>query len=69
VHDNGREYRIDRHDRLYDRVTQSPFQFRLGRTYNYTDRCRHGQCEVLVYGPYSRSPIDRLWAPHIQRMY
>jgi hypothetical protein len=67
VHDNGREFRIDRRDRLYDRVTGSPFRFELGRTYDYTDHCRRDQCEVLVYGDHSHRPMGRLWAPHIYR--
>lgn len=68
VRDRGRVMFFDRDDRLFNRLLRSPFIFRPGLVYVYTDQCRRdGQCRVLVFNRYRRDPVGRLWAPPIRR--
>jgi hypothetical protein len=64
IRDHGRQFSVDRNDRLFYRLMDSPFRFRPGLTYTYTDRCSRGQCLVLVSSARS-GPFDRLWAPRL----
>lgn len=65
IQDHGREFTFDRRDRIFGRLLSGPFNFRPGLTYVYTDNCRRHQCEVLAYTRHLRSPVNRLWAPHV----
>lgn len=65
IQDHGRDFTFDRRDRVFGRLLSSPFNFRPGLTYVYTDHCGRRQCEVLAYSRHLRSPVNRLWAPHI----
>jgi hypothetical protein len=67
IRDGRRSFSIDRGDRLFHRVQQSPFLFRPGHTYVYdTDRCqRDGQCRVYEYAPGRRRPTNSMIAPRI----
>jgi hypothetical protein len=67
IRQDGRQFSFDRQDRAFYRLTDRPFGFRPGLTYVYTDRCGRGQCMVLVFSPRSRTPIDRTWAPRLDR--
>ncbi len=68
VRDHGHVMRFDRRDRLFYRLLESPFRFRPGYTYVYTDQCRRdGQCRVLVFAPWERRPVDSLHAPPLNR--
>lgn len=64
IRDHGRQFSVDRNDRLFYRLLESPFRFRPGLTYTYTDRCYRGQCVVLV-SSFRSGPFDRLWAPRL----
>ena len=66
---NGRLLSFDRHDRAFYRLSERPFNFRPGLTYVYTDRCSRGFCMVLVFSQRSRAPIDRAWAPRLDRRF
>lgn len=65
IQDHGRDFSFDRRDRVFGRLLSGPFNFRPGLNYVYTDNCRRHECEVLAYNRYTRSPVARLWAPHI----
>lgn len=65
IQDHGRDFTFDRRDRVFQRLLSSPFNFRPGLNFVYTDNCRRHECEVLAYNRYTRSPVARLWAPHI----
>src|SRR5215467_10714249 len=65
VQDHGRDFTVDRRDRLFGRLLGSPFNFRPGLTYVYTDNCHRGRCEVFGYSRHLRSPVAHLWAPHV----
>jgi hypothetical protein len=67
IRDHGRQVSVDRNDRLFYRLLDSPFRFRPGLTYTYTDRCDRGQCMVLV-SSLRGQPLDRLWAPRLGRL-
>ena len=67
IRQDGRQFSFDRSDRAFYRLTDRPFGFRPGLTYVYTDRCGRGQCQVLVFSQRSRAPIDRTWAPRLDR--
>jgi hypothetical protein len=66
---DGRQLSFDRQDRAFYRLSDRPFNFRPGLTYVYTDRCSRGSCMVLVFSQRSRSPIDRTWAPRLDRRF
>lgn len=61
---NGRQFDVERGDRLFYRLLARPFNFRPGLTYAYTDRCNRNGCVVFVFNERSRRPIDRIFAPH-----
>ena len=63
---NGRTMRVDREDRLFRRLVSRPYNFMPGLTYEYTDRCNRWGCVVFVYDGWSRRPVDRIFAPHLQ---
>jgi len=63
-HDAG-VFRFDRGDREYWRLTRT-FGFRPGLTYAYTHDCSARGCDVLVYEPGRRRPIDRVRAPYFR---
>jgi hypothetical protein len=69
VRQDGRLVTFDRHDRLFYRLMQRPFNFRPGLTYVYTDRCGGDQCMVLAFSRFSRAPVDRTWAPRLGRFF
>jgi hypothetical protein len=62
IRDHGRQFTVDRNDRMFYQLMDSPFRFRPGLTYTYTDRCTRGQCLVLV-SSFRGQTFDRLWAP------
>jgi hypothetical protein len=66
---DGRLLSFDRHDRAFYRLSERPFNFRPGLTYVYTDRCSRGFCMVLAFSPRSRTPVDRTWAPRLDRSF
>jgi len=66
---DGRQFSFDRQDRAFYRLSDRPFNFRPGLTYVYTDRCSRGSCMVLVFSQRSRAPIDRTWAPRLDRRF
>jgi hypothetical protein len=66
---DGRQFSFDRQDRAFYRLSDRPFNFRPGLTYVYTDRCSRGSCMVLVFSQRSRTPIDRTWAPRLDRRF
>jgi len=59
----GRMHTFDRRDREFNTLVRSPFGFRPGLTYVYTDDCRRGECQVYIYERGSRRSIGHLWAP------
>lgn len=59
----GRIHTFDRRDREWDTIIRSPFGFRPGPTYVYTDECRRGECQIHVYERGSRRPVAAIWAP------
>ncbi|MFZ2029033.1 MAG: hypothetical protein WAU68_01885 [Vitreimonas sp.] len=67
VRQDGRQFSFDRQDRAFYRLSARPFNFRPGLTYVYTDRCSRGFCMVLAFSPRSRTPVDRTWAPRLDR--
>jgi hypothetical protein len=69
VRDHGRQWIFDRRDRLFYRLLESPFGFRPGLIYVYTDRCNRGQCRVYVYEPGYRRPVQSLIAPPLGRRW
>ena len=69
VRQDGRLVTFDRHDRLFYRLMERPFNFRPGLTYVYTDRCGGNQCMVLAFSRSSRGPVDRTWAPRLGRFF
>ena len=69
VRQDGRLITFDRHDRLFYRLMEQPFNFRPGLTYVYTDRCGPNQCMVLAFSRFSRAPVDRTWAPRLGRFF
>ncbi len=66
IRNNGRQFSVDRDDRLFYRLLERPFGFRPGLTYAYTDRCNRFGCVAFVFDDYHRRPIDRIFAPHLQ---
>ena len=69
VRQDGRLMTFDRGDRAFYRLMQRPFNFRPGLTYVYTDRCGRDQCMVLAFSRFSRGPVDRTWAPRLNRFF
>lgn len=67
IRKDGRVFTVDRDDRLFYRLLDRPYGFLPGLTYAYTDRCNRWGCVAFVFDGYSRRPIDRIFAPHIQR--
>ncbi len=67
IRNNGREFTVNRDDRLFYRLIDRPYGFQPGLTYAYTDRCNRYGCVAFVFDNYSRRPIDRIFAPHLQR--
>ena len=63
---NGRQFSVDRGDRLFYRLLDRPYNFRPGLTYAYTDRCNRFGCIVFVFNDRSRRPVDRIFAPHLR---
>jgi Ni/Co efflux regulator RcnB len=59
----GRIHTFDRRDREWDTIIRSPFGFRPGPMYVYTDECRRGECQIHVYERGSRRPVQVIWAP------
>ena len=59
----GRIHTFDRRDREWDTIIRSPFGFRPGPIYVYTDECRRGECQIHVYERGSRRPVQAIWAP------
>jgi len=55
---------LQRNDRLFYVLTDAPYYFRPGFTYEYTDRCNRRGCMVNVYRGHQMRPIDRIFAPH-----
>jgi hypothetical protein len=55
---------LQRDDRLFHVLTDAPYYFRPGFTYEYTDRCNRRGCIVNVYRGHQWRPIDRIFAPH-----
>jgi len=55
---------LQRDDRLFHILTDAPYYFRPGFTYEYSDRCNRRGCMVNVYRGHSPRPIDRIFAPH-----
>lgn len=62
---NGRQFDVERGDRLFYRLLDRPFSFRPGMTYAYTDRCNRAGCIVFVFDGHRRRPVDRIFAPHL----
>ena len=69
IRQDGRQISFDRRDRMFYRLMDRPFNFQPGMTYVYTDRCSRDACMVLVFSPWSRRPIDRIWAPRPGRFF
>ena len=67
VRQDGRLMTFDRGDRAFYRLLQRPFNFRPGLTYVYTNRCGRDQCMVLAFSRFSHGPVDRTWAPRLNR--
>lgn len=65
IRDDGRQFSVDRNDRLFYRLIDRPYHFRPGLTYAYTDRCNRNGCSVLVFSERSRRPVDRIFAPRL----
>jgi hypothetical protein len=65
IRNDGRNFNVDRGDRLFYRLLDRPYHFRPGLTYAYTDRCNRNGCVVFVFDGRSRRPIDRIFAPHL----
>jgi hypothetical protein len=63
VRDHGRVYTFNENDRIFYRLLESPFAFRPGNVYVYTDECRRDQCQVIIYARDRRQSLGRLWAP------
>jgi hypothetical protein len=66
VRKDGRVFSFDRHDRMFHRLLDRPFNFRPGLTYAYTDRCNRNGCVAFVFDGRHRRPIDRVFAPHLR---
>jgi hypothetical protein len=66
IRKDGRVMSFDRGDRMFYRLQSRPFYFEPGLTYAYTDRCNRQGCVAFVFDRYSRRPIDRIFAPHLQ---
>jgi hypothetical protein len=62
---NGRQFSVDRDDRLFRRLVDRPYNFRPGLTYAYSDRCNRFGCIVFVFNDRGRRPIERIFAPHL----
>jgi len=60
------QFSVNRDDRLFYRLTSSPYRFRPGFTYIYTDRCNRDGCMVLEMSRWSRQPTDRFFAPYVR---
>jgi hypothetical protein len=67
IRNNGREFTVNRDDRMFYRLLDRPYGFQPGFTYAYTDRCNRWGCVAFVFDGWSRRPIDRIFAPHLQR--
>ncbi len=65
IRNNGRQFTVNRDDRLFYRLLDRPYGFRPGLTYAYTDRCNRFGCVAFVFDDYHRRPIDRIFAPHL----
>lgn len=68
VRENGRQFTVDRGDRLYWELRAGPYHFKDGHVYTYTNRCGYagGECLVRVYDPYSRNmPYNTTTAPPV----
>lgn len=65
IRNDGRQFSVDRGDRLFYRLLDRPYNFRPGLTYAYTDRCNRFGCVVFVFNNRDRRPIDRIFAPHL----
>jgi len=61
----GRQFDVERGDRLFYRLMERPYHFRPGMTYAYTDRCNRNGCIVFVFDEFRRRPVDRIFAPHL----
>lgn len=61
----GRQFDVERGDRLFYRLLDRPYSFRPGMTYAYTDRCNRAGCIVFVFDGHRRRPVDRIFAPHL----
>jgi len=59
----GRIHTFTRRDREWETIIRSPFGFRPGPTYVYTNECRRGECQIHVYERGSRRPTMAIWAP------
>ncbi len=66
IRNNGREFTVNRDDRMFYRLLDRPYGFQPGLTYAYTDRCNRWGCVTFVFDSRSRRPIDRIFAPHLQ---
>lgn len=62
---DGRTYDFDRRDRMFQRLSDRPYNFRPGLIYAYTNDCNRRGCQVLVFSERSRRPVDRVFAPHL----
>ncbi|MEQ1619546.1 MAG: hypothetical protein ABL883_14525 [Terricaulis sp.] len=67
IRKDGRVFTVNRDDRLFYRLLDRPYGFQPGLTYAYTDRCNRFGCVAFVFDGRNRRPIDRIFAPHLQR--
>ncbi len=60
------QFVISRRNPLFQRLLDSPFQFRPGFTYIYTDQCNRDGCMVIEQAPWARGPGQRFFAPYVR---
>jgi hypothetical protein len=63
----GRTHRFDRRDNEWATLVRSPYAFRPGLLYVYTDDCRRNECQVYIYEPGQRRARGHLWAPPLRQ--